>query len=114
METQIQITALRDLDLTDGLTQYVNKKFQKLEKHFSQIKKIHVTLSVERIDRKLQHKAEAHISSSGHGDIVAHCTSIDMYESIDRLIPILDKQIKKHKDKLKKRTDKMTDELRHE
>jgi putative sigma-54 modulation protein len=95
---QVQITALHDLKLTPALTQHVNDKFKKLEKHFSQIMKTHVTLSV---DKKFQQSAKADMSLSGGGKIVASCTSIDMYASIDMLIDKLDEQILKHKDKMK-------------
>ena len=94
----IQITALHDLELTPSLTNYVNEKFKKLEKHFSHIINTHVTLSV---DKKFQQKVKANLNLAGGGKIVASCTSKDMYASIDMLIDKLDEQIKKHKDKLK-------------
>lgn len=94
----IQITALHDLELTPGLTQHVNDKFKKLEKHFSQIINTHVTLSV---DKKFQQSAKANMNLAGGGKIVASCVSKDMYASIDMLIDKLDEQIIKHKEKLK-------------
>ena len=94
----IQITALHDLELTPSLTQYVNEKFKKLPKHFSSIISTHVTLSV---DKKFQQTAKAVLNLAGNGEIIASCTSKDMYASIDMLIDKLDEQIKKHKDKMK-------------
>lgn len=99
---QIQITAREGLDLTNGLTQHVNDKFKRLERHFSHIMDIHVTLSV---DKKFQQKAKALIHLAGGGDVIADCTSIDMYASIDMLVDKVDKQIKKHKEKLQNRGD---------
>ena len=99
MSIPIQITALHELKLTDALTQYVNEKFNKLEKHFPHIMNTHVTVS---IDKKFQQIAKANMNLAGGGKIVASCTSKDMYASIDMLIDKLDEQIIKHKEKLKK------------
>lgn len=99
---QVQITALRDLELTPGLNQHVQDKFKRLERHFSQITDMHVTLSV---DKKFQQTAKANIHLAGGGTVVADCTSIDMYASIDMLVDKVDKQVLKHKDKLKSRDD---------
>ncbi|HEV2523512.1 MAG TPA: ribosome-associated translation inhibitor RaiA [Gammaproteobacteria bacterium] len=94
----IQITALHDLALTPGLTQHVNDKFKKLEIHFSHIINTHVTLS---IDKKFQQIAKCNMSLAGGSKIAASYTSNDMYSSIDMLVKELDKQIIKHKEKLK-------------
>ena len=56
---------------------------------------VHVILSVE----KLRHKAEATIHISG-ADVYADSEEEDMYAAIDSLVDKLDRQIKKHKEKL--------------
>ena len=56
---------------------------------------IHVILSVE----KLRHKAEATMRISG-GSLFADATEEDMYAAIDALTDKLDRQVKKHKEKL--------------
>jgi ribosomal subunit interface protein len=53
------------------------------------------------VDKKFQQTSKAHLNLAGGGEIVASCTSKDMYASIDMLIDKLDEKIKKHKDKLK-------------
>lgn len=95
---EIQITALHDLALTPALKTHVNDKFVRLERHFSHIMDVHVTLSV---DKKFQQMAKASMNLAGGATVVATSTSKDMYASIDMLIDKLDEQIKKHKDKLK-------------
>jgi len=95
----IQITALH-LELTPTLREDVNKKFSKLERHFKNITNIHVYLSVEKVDRKMQHKAKAHVALPG-GTATAEAISENMYASIDLLIDKLDEEILKHKQKLK-------------
>jgi putative sigma-54 modulation protein len=57
---------------------------------------VHVVLSVE----KLQQKAEATMYMSG-ADVFADSVHEDMYAAIDGLVDKLDRQIKKHKEKLK-------------
>ena len=84
------------VEITDSLRNYVNEKIGKLERHFDQALDIHVILTVE----KLRHKAEAtlHVSGSSlHADSVQE----DMYAAIDGLVDKLDRQGKKHKEKLK-------------
>lgn len=84
------------VDLTDSLKEYVNEKFSKLERHFDQVNNTHVILTVD----KQGHKAEATVHMSGN-DIFADCVEEDMYASIDGLVDKLDRQVKKHKEKLK-------------
>ena len=89
------------VEITDSLRNYVNEKVERLDRHFDQALDIHVVLTVE----KLRHKAEAtlHVSGSNlHADDVQE----DMYAAIDGLIDKLDRQGKKHKEKLKKHRHK--------
>lgn len=83
------------VDLTEALHNYVNSKFEKLERHFDNITDIHVILTVEK-DRQ---KAESTVHVSG-GNLFADAESTNMYAAIDDLIDKLDRQIKKHKEKL--------------
>jgi putative sigma-54 modulation protein len=100
MDSPIRIIG-HNLDLTDSLKDYVNKRFQKLQTHFSNIVDIHVALSLERIDHKMQHKAKAQILLPKKHSIVAEETSEDMYASIDLLMAKLDRQIKDFKQQIK-------------
>ncbi|MEE9397783.1 MAG: ribosome-associated translation inhibitor RaiA [Methylococcales bacterium] len=91
---QISITG-HHLDITDALKQYIESKFSKLERHFSQLTQIHVILTVE----KLQQKAEATVHFGG-ANIFAEDHQEDMYTAIDGLVDKLDRQLKKQKEKL--------------
>lgn len=91
---QLNITG-HHVDLTDSLQNYVESKFEKLERHFDNVTNVHVILSVE----KLRQKAEATIHISG-ADLYADSEEEDMYSAIDLLVDKLDRQIKKHKEKL--------------
>jgi putative sigma-54 modulation protein len=48
---------------------------------------------------KLRHKAEAKVNVSG-GTIFAETTDEDMYAAIDGLVDKLDRQVRKHKEKM--------------
>lgn len=91
---QINITG-HHVELTDALRDYVNKKLNKLTRHFDSVTNVHVVLTVE----KQEQKAEAKVSVTGQ-DIVAQATSGDMYASIDAMMDKLDRQVIKHKEKM--------------
>lgn len=91
---QIDLTG-HHVDITPALRGYVNDKFERLERHFDHVTDVHVILSVE----KLRHKAEATIQVSG-GNMFADSVEDDMYAAIDGLVDKLDRQVKKHKEKL--------------
>lgn len=92
---QINLTG-HHIEVTDSLRDYVNDKLARLERHFDKVSNTHVILTVENV----RHKAEATVHMSGH-DIFAESTEDDMYVAIDRLAEKLDRQVKKHKEKLK-------------
>ncbi len=94
---QINLTG-HHVDITDSLRDYVNSKFSRLERHFDNITNVHVVLTLE----KLLQVAEAKIHLSG-GEIFANSQHDDMYAAIDGLIDKLDRQIIKHKEKLKQK-----------
>ena len=82
------------VEVTDPLREYVETKFERLQRHFDQITATHVILTVE----KMVQKAEATIHIAG-GDLFAHAESEDMYAAIDALADKLDRQLIKHKQK---------------
>ncbi len=83
------------VDVTDSLRDYVESKFERLERHFDIVSDVHCILTVE----KLRHKAEAKVNVSGD-TIFAEATEEDMYVAIDSLVDKLDRRVRKHKEKL--------------
>ena len=92
---QINITG-HHLNLTTPLKDYVEKKFERLTRHFDHVINIHVVLTVE----KLIHRAEASLQVSGN-KLFADASDDGMYAAVDSLVDKLDRQIVKHKEKLK-------------
>ncbi|MCD2450896.1 MAG: ribosome-associated translation inhibitor RaiA [Methylicorpusculum sp.] len=91
---QISVTG-HHIEVTESMRDYVETKFEKLERHFDNVTDVHVILTVE----KLNQKAEATVQISG-AKIFAEDTQEDMYASIDNLVDKLDRQILKHKEKI--------------
>jgi putative sigma-54 modulation protein len=84
------------LDLTDPLKAYVHSKLERLGNHSDFITNIHVTLTVVKLD----HTAEAIVHVNGK-DVFADAKNGDMYAAIDQLVDKLDRQLIKHKEKLR-------------
>ncbi|MGB0662925.1 MAG: ribosome hibernation-promoting factor, HPF/YfiA family [Pontibacterium sp.] len=94
---QINISG-HHLELTDAITSYVNTKFAKLERHFDHITNVQVILTS---DKKTGPNAEAELHLAG-AQVFASSQHEDMYAAIDGLVDKLDRQVIKHKEKLKK------------
>ncbi len=82
------------VEITPAMRSYVDKKFERISRHFESLIDVHCVLTVE----KLRHKAEATVLMRGN-KIYADATEGDMYAAIDGLADKLDRLIKKHKEK---------------
>lgn len=85
----------RNIEVTPGLRAAVEDKIGKLEKYFNPDTEVHVTLSVEK-DRQ---KIEVTIPVKGR-IIRSEQVSSDMYVSIDLVEEIIERQLKKYKNKI--------------
>jgi len=92
---QINISG-HHVEVTTSLHDYVVSKLDKLERHFDHITNTHVTLTVE----KHRQRADFAMHVSG-ADLAATAESDDMYAAIDKAIGKLDRQVIKHKEKVK-------------
>jgi putative sigma-54 modulation protein len=92
---QINFTG-HNVEVTPALKSYTEDKFGKLERHFDKITAINVVFNVE----KLVQTAEATILVA-KGDLHASAKSENMYTAIDELMDKLDRQLIKHKEKLR-------------
>lgn len=84
------------VEITESMRGYVQEKLARLTRHFDHVTNVQCILSVE----KLEQKAEATLHLSGN-DIFAEAVDEDMYAAIDALADKLDRQVIKHKEKLK-------------
>jgi putative sigma-54 modulation protein len=84
------------VEITESMRNYVNEKIERLDRHFDKALDIHIVLTVE----KLRHRAEATLHVSGN-NLHAEDVQETMYAAIDGLVDKLDRQGKKHKEKIK-------------
>lgn len=85
----------KNIEVTEGLRSAVYDKIGKLERYFTPETEVHVTLSVEKDRQKIE------ITIPVKGNIIrAEEVSSDMYVSIDLVEEIIERQLRKHKNKL--------------
>jgi putative sigma-54 modulation protein len=84
------------VEITSSIREYVIGKMQRISRHFDHVIDVDVILTVE----KLKQKAEVNVHMSGK-DIYCECDDGNMYAAIDVLVDKLDRQILKHKRKLR-------------
>lgn len=84
------------IEVTPALKTFTEEKFGKLERHFDKITTVNVVFDVE----KLSHIAEASVLVA-KSEIHARAESQDMYTAIDELVAKLDRQLLKHKEKIR-------------
>ena len=84
------------LEITPSMRDYVSSKMIRINRHFDHVIDVNMILTVE----KLRQKIEANVHLSGK-DIFVESEDDDMYAAIDLLIDKLDRQIVKHKEKIK-------------
>jgi putative sigma-54 modulation protein len=84
----------KHIEVTDAMRNYIEKRLNKIERHFDHILEVIVTLSVEK-NRQI---VEATLQAS-RALIRAEEETDDMYASIDRVADKLERQIQKYKEK---------------
>jgi putative sigma-54 modulation protein len=91
---QLSVTG-HHVEITAALRSYVEKKLDRIVRHFDHVIDTHCVLTVE----KLLHKAEATLRVRGE-TIHALASEGDMYAAIDALADKLERRVRKHKEKL--------------
>jgi putative sigma-54 modulation protein len=91
---QLSVTG-HHVEITTALRNYVEKKLDRIVRHFDHVIDTHCVLTVE----KLLHKAEATLRVRGE-TIHALASEGDMYAAIDALADKLERRVRKHKEKL--------------
>ena len=85
----------KNIEVTEGLKSAVEDKIGKLEKYFTEDTEVHVTLSVEKDRQKIE------VTIPVKGSIIrSEQVSNDMYVSIDLVEEVIERQLRKYKQKL--------------
>jgi putative sigma-54 modulation protein len=92
MQTDI---TFKNIESSDALKDYAVKRLSKIDKYIDRTAEAHVVLSVE----KRRHKADVTLNADGAVINAVEITE-DLYAAIDMVIDKLERQIKKHKEKL--------------
>lgn len=90
---QISITG-QHIDITSAIRDYAEKKLKRIGTMSDKISHVHIVFRIE----KLLQIAEANLTLPG-AQIHADARSANMYESIDKLVDKITRQIKKYKEK---------------
>lgn len=90
----------KHVEVTDALRSYIEKKLQRLEKHFHDIKEANVVLSVQRGMQMVE------IQLEGDGILLRgeERRGNDMYASIDDVVEKLDGRVQKFKGKVRSKS----------
>ncbi|MBQ9064830.1 MAG: ribosome-associated translation inhibitor RaiA [Blautia sp.] len=85
----------KNIPVSDGLRTAVEDKLGKLERYFTPDTDVHVTLSIEKERQKIE------VTIPVKGNIIrSEQTSNDMYVSIDLVEEVIERQLRKYKNKL--------------
>ncbi len=85
----------RNIDVTEGLKTAIEEKLGKLDRFFAADTEVNVTLSVEKERQKIE------VTIPVKGNIIrSEQVSSDMYVSIDLVEEVIERQLKKYKNKI--------------
>ena len=85
----------KNIEITNGLREAVIDKLSKLERYFTPDTEVNVTLSVEKDRQRIE------VTIPIKGTIIrAEQVSTDMYASIDLVEAVLERQLRKYKNKI--------------
>ena len=85
----------RNIDITEGLKSAVEEKLGKLDRFFAPETEVNVTLSVEKERQKIE------VTIPVKGNIIrSEQVSNDMYVSIDLVEEVIERQLRKYKNKI--------------
>ena len=85
----------KGMEVTDNLRKAVTDKLGKLERYFTPETEVHVTMSVEKERQKIE------VTIPVKGNIIrSEQVSNDMYVSIDLVEEVIERQLRKYKEKI--------------
>jgi putative sigma-54 modulation protein len=89
------------LEVTPALRSYVTDKLDRITRHFDQVVDVKVLLSIEnQTEKEGRQRAECNIHVKGN-DMFAESAHHDLYAAVDDLVDKLDRQVVKHKDRIR-------------
>ena len=86
-------------DIADRLSDFINKKAERLARRFPAITDFDVKLSVVKPETAMNKEALIKIVSPQHDDVVATKTADTFEEAVDLAIEAAERQLEKYKEK---------------
>ncbi len=94
---RIEITS-KSFEITDAVRDYIEERLNKLTRYFDRLIECHVILKVERFIYDFE------ITLHGNGfDLFAEARAEDLYAAFDAAAGKIERQVRKHKGKVRKR-----------
>ena len=85
----------KNMEVSDGLRKAVTEKLGKLERYFTSDTEVHVTMSIEKERQKIE------VTIPVKGNIIrSEQVSNDMYVSIDLVEEVIERQLRKYREKI--------------
>lgn len=91
----------RNIEVTDALKNYIEKRLNKFNKFLTDLTEVVVTVSTE----KFTHKIDVLLKVNGHL-IQAEGKTEDLYSAVDQVVEKLEKQVLKYKEKVQNKYKK--------
>ena len=93
---QVNVTG-KQIDITEALQQYADKKCVRLDRYYDRVKSVDVLID------KPNHEFEVEIVShvDGHDPFISSCRGDDVYACIDESVDKLSRQLSDHKEKIR-------------
>ena len=89
------------LEVTPAWRSYVTTKLDRIIRHFDQVVDVKVLLTVENLkEKERRQRAECSIHVKG-SDMFAESSHEDLYAAVDDLVDKLDRQVVRHKSRVK-------------
>jgi len=94
----VRIQAIH-FDATEKLVAFINKKAERLARHFPAITAVDVSLKVVKPETAMNKEAIVKVTVPQQEDLVADKTANSFEEAIDLALEALDRQLEKRKEK---------------
>lgn len=94
---EVRIQAIH-FDVTEKLTAFINKKADRLARHFQNITTMDVTLKVVKPETAMNKEAILKLSVPQSADLVADKTADTFEEAVDLALEALERQLAKRKE----------------
>lgn len=95
----VKIQAIH-FDATQKLVDFINKKIERLQRHYGDLTLAHVTLKVVKPETAMNKEAQVKVAAPQSFEMVAKKTADTFEEAVDLCLEAVEKQLEKRKNAL--------------